>query len=85
MEERAKERLLVIGYKEPSEQEIKRVYLREGLYPYYAENIRNAIEELDSESAYSLVLVFDGVNVVEAVRKVRHISNVPILVIKEKI
>lgn len=48
------------------------------------ENIRKAVKELDGGTGYSLVLNFGRVNVMDTVRMVRRVSNVPILVIRKR-
>lgn len=79
-----KERMLVIGYDSLAAPERKRVRACGGVRPYYAESIRKAAEELDGGTGYSLVLIYGRVNVVDAVRTVRRVSNVPILVIRNR-
>ena len=76
-----KERMLVIGYDSPAAPEWKRGWACSGVHPCYAESIRKAAKELDGGAGYSLVLIFGRVNVMDAVRTVRRVSNVPILVI----
>lgn len=79
-----KERMLVIGYDSPAAPERKRGWACGGVRPYYAESIRKAAKELDGGTGYSLVLIFGRVNVMDAVRTVRQVSNVPILVIRKQ-
>ena len=77
-------RMLIIGYKQPLAQELKSKWFSDGLYPCYAETLKKATEELDGIQDYSLVLILDDVNVMEAVRAVRRISKVPILVVRKR-
>lgn len=79
-----KERMLVIGYDSPAAPEQKRGWACGGVRPYYAESIRKAAKELDGGTGYSLVLISGRVNVMDAVRTVRQVSNVPILVIRKQ-
>ena len=79
-----KRRLLIIGHDQPQAKELKNQWFSEGLYPHYAESLRKVPEELDGSYHYSLVLIFDGVNMMEAVRSVRQVSRVPILVVRKK-
>lgn len=79
-----KERMLVIGYDSLAAPERKRVRVCGGVRPYYAESIRKAAEELDGGTGYSLVLIYGRVDAVDAVRKVRRVSNVPILVMRKR-
>ena len=79
-----KERMLVIGYDSPAAPERRRGWTCSGVHPYYAESIRKAAKELDGGTGYSLVLISGRVNVMDAVRTVRRVSNVPILVIRNR-
>lgn len=79
-----KERMLVIGYDSPAATERKRGWTCSGVHSYYAESIRKAAKELDGGTGYSLVLIFGRVNVMDAVRTVRRVSNVPIFVIRKQ-
>lgn len=79
-----KERMLVIGYDSLTAPERKWGWTCGGVYPCYAESIRKAVKELDGGTGYSLVLIFGRVNVMDAVRTVRRVSNVPILVMRKR-
>ena len=79
-----KRRLLVIGYEPALEQKVKEKWASEEFYLYHVENLRKVSEELDGSFRYSLVLILGEVNVMEAVRAVRRISKVPILVVRKR-
>ncbi len=79
-----KERMLVIGYDSLAAPERRRGWICGGVHPCYAESIRKAARELDGGTGYSLVLISGRVNVMDAVRTVRRVSNIPILVIRKQ-
>ena len=66
------------------EQKATKSWVSEEFYLYHVENLRKVSKELDGGFHYSLVLIFGGVNVMEAVRTVRRISRVPILVVRKR-
>ena len=75
---------MVIGYEPALEQKVKEKWFSEEFYLYHVENLRKVSEELDGSFRYSLVLILGEVNVMEAVRAVRRISKVPILVVRKR-
>lgn len=77
-------RLLIIGYGKPMAPDLKKKWLSEGLHPYCAESLGKAVKELDGGLDYSLVLILGGVNLMDAIRTVRRISKVPILVARKR-
>ena len=79
-----KRKLMVIGYEPALEQKVKEKWFSEEFYLYHVENLRKVSEELDGSFRYSLVLILGEVNVMEAVRAVRRISKVPILVVRKR-
>lgn len=79
-----KERVMVIGYDRTLSQGMESRLRGDGLYPYFVENLREAIGELDSAVRYSLVMVLDGTDVLRVIREIRRMSNVPILVVRRR-
>lgn len=79
-----KRRLMVIGSEHSLEQKMREKWDCEEFYLYHVENLKKVSEELDGGFHYSLVLIFGEVNVMEAVRTVRRISKVPILVVRKR-
>ncbi len=79
-----KRKLMVIGHEQPSVQNVKKKWSGEEFSLYHVENLREVAKELDGGFRYSLVLIVGEVNVMEAVRAVRRISKVPILVVRKR-